>query len=431
MLDAFRIRSFRYQWPSDMLASWAFEMESLILGWFIMVSTGSVLLLTAFGSLQFLGTLAAPMFGVVGDRLGGRTVLCAIRAACTLLAGVLAALALTGLLTPAWVLVVAALSGIVRPNDQAMRNSIIGETIPPEYLMGALGLSRASADSARVAGALVGAGLSAALGVGRAYVAVTLFYGVSLLLTFGIARTRPAPDPSAVRRITVARPSGFRELADGLRHVRTTPTLLAAMWLAFLINLTAYPVTSGLLPYVAREIYGVDATGLGWLVASFALGALVGSMGMVATGGPARPERSMLVYAAAWYALLLAFACVRSMPFGVLLLLLAGIVQSVAMVSMAGALLAAAAERFRSRVMGVRMLAVYGLPLGLVGAGALIPRIGFPPTIALLCALGLVFTLVIGLRWRGTIWRDAASLAPRSAGPRLPRVSDRPELSGD
>ena len=417
MLDAFRIRSFRFQWPSDMLASWAFEMESLILGWYIMVNTGSVLLLTAFGSLQFLGTLAAPMFGVVGDRLGGRAVLCAIRATCTVLAAVLAALALAGMLTPAWVLVVAALSGIVRPNDQAMRNSIIGETIPPEYLMGALGLSRASADSARVAGALVGAGLSAALGIGPAYVGVTLFYAVSFGLTLGIARTRPAPDPSAARRIAVARPSGLRDLKDGLRHVRTTPTLLAAMWLAFLINLTAYPVTSGLMPYVAQQVYMVGATGLGWLVASFSLGALLGSMGMVATGGPARPERSMLLYTAAWYGLLLAFAHVRSLPVGLLLLLLAGIVQSVAMVSMAGALLAACGERFRSRVMGVRMLAVYGLPLGLIGAGALIPRIGYPITISLLCALGLLFTLLIGMRWRATIWRRAPALAPRPAAP--------------
>ena len=57
------------------MTSWAFEMETIILGWYVMVQTGSVLLLTAFGSLQFLGTLAAPMFGVLGDRVGGRLIL--------------------------------------------------------------------------------------------------------------------------------------------------------------------------------------------------------------------------------------------------------------------------------------------------------------------------------------------------------------------
>jgi hypothetical protein len=63
-LAPFRIRSFRFQWPADLLASWAFEMEGVILGWFVLVSTGSVLALAVFGSLQFLGTLISPFFGM-------------------------------------------------------------------------------------------------------------------------------------------------------------------------------------------------------------------------------------------------------------------------------------------------------------------------------------------------------------------------------
>ena len=128
--------------------SWAFEMETLILGWYVMVQTGSVLLLTTFGSLQLLGTLAAPMFGVLGDRLGGRTLLCVMRAICAALAAVVMVLGLTGMLTPLWVFIVAALTGIVRPNDLVMRHALIGETIPPDGVMGAVGMSRANADSA-------------------------------------------------------------------------------------------------------------------------------------------------------------------------------------------------------------------------------------------------------------------------------------------
>ena len=47
-------------------------MELLILGWYILTVTGSVLLLTVYGSLQYVGTLIAPMFGLAGDRLGHR-----------------------------------------------------------------------------------------------------------------------------------------------------------------------------------------------------------------------------------------------------------------------------------------------------------------------------------------------------------------------
>ena len=209
-----------------------------------------------------------------------------------------------------------------------MRNSLIGETIPPDHLMGALGLSRTSQDSARVAGALAGAGLSTVLGIGYAYVFVTIFYVASLALTFGVSRGRPMPDPSATPGGASAfRTSSWRDLKDGLAHVLTTPKLLALMWLAFLINLTAYPVSSGLLPYVARRVYMVDATGLGWLVASFSFGGLLGSITMVVTGGPRRPERFTLVHTVIWYALLLGFGYVHTIGPGLLALLLAGFVQ--------------------------------------------------------------------------------------------------------
>src|SRR5205807_5572800 len=48
-LAPFRIRNYRFQWPADLLTSCAFEMETLILGWYVLVETRSVLLLTLFG----------------------------------------------------------------------------------------------------------------------------------------------------------------------------------------------------------------------------------------------------------------------------------------------------------------------------------------------------------------------------------------------
>jgi MFS family permease len=412
-LGAFRVRSYRFQWSADLLTSWAFEMETIILGWYVLTNTGSVLLLTAFGSLQFLGTLAAPMFGVLGDRLGARTMLCAMRATYVGLAVVMGGLALTGALTPAWVFAIAGLAGLVRPNDLVMRNSLIGQTIRPDDLMGALGMSRATMDSARMAGALAGAGLSTALGLAATYAFVMTFYAVSLALTFGVAQRPPAHDPAAAPRRAIAGPSGWRDLKEGLVHVWTTPEVLAMMLLAFLINLTAYPASGGLLPYVAQRIYHVDATGLGFLVASFSFGGLLASLGMVLTGGPRYPERSTLVCTAIWYMMVFGFGHVQSTGAGSLTLILAGFVQNIAMISMTATLLAASGEGFRGRVMGVRTLAVYGLPLGLMASGFLIERIGYPLTISLSASLGLLFTVLIGLRWRASIWtrRPAPTLA--------------------
>jgi predicted MFS family arabinose efflux permease len=393
-------------------------MEMLILGWYVMVQTGSVLLLTVYGSLLLLGTLVSPIFGVLGDRLGGRIMLAAMRAIYTGLAALVLLLTLTESLTPFWVFVVATLAGIVRPNDQVMRNALIGETIPPAHLMSAVGLSRATMDSARVFGALAGAALSTVLGIAPTYGLITALYVASLGLTFGIARRPPVPDPAAARPargfppVAVAGASRRSELKDGLLYVLRTPQLLAMMWLAFLINLTAYPVSSGLLPYVARSVYVVDATGLGWLAASFALGSLLGSIVTVVTGWPHRPERSVLTYTAVWYVVLLVFGHVRSLGVGLPTLFLAGFVQGVAMIAMTANLLAASDDRFRGRVMGVRTLAIYGMPLGLMSAGALIERIGYALTISAFALVGLLFTLFIGIKWRASLWRSP-TLTPR------------------
>jgi MFS family permease len=417
LIAAFRVRSFRFQFPADLLTSWAVEMENLILAWYVLVNTGSVLALTLYGSLQFLGTLAAPFFGVLNDRFGSRTMLFVLRGIYAVLALTVMTLALTDLLTPAQVLIVAAINGLVRPNDLVMRNSLIGETIPPAHLMSALGLSRSTMDSARVAGALAGAGLSAALGLGHAYVFVTVFYLASIALTLGVARARPVPDPSrtGVSPARVARPSGWREMVDGLAYVWHTPRVLAAMYLAFMVNLTAYPVSGGLMPYAAKTIYLTDSTGLGWLVASFSFGALVGSIALVVTGSPRNPERVMVLNIALWYTLLFVFAHVRTFGLAIPLLMLTGLVQSLAMIAMAASLLQAAGNRFRARVMGVRTLAVYGLPLGLMAAGALVERLGYPAAISLYCAIGLAFTVLIGVRWRASVWQPAPAREAGSA----------------
>lgn len=403
-LAPFRQASFRFQWPADLATSWAFEMETLILAWFVLTETGSVVWLTVFGSLQFVGTLISPVFGVAADRIGHRRVLFAMRAAYAVLAGTLATLALTGTLGIAAVFVIALLSGLVRPSDMGMRNALIGATMPAPYLMGAMGIERMSADTARVIGALSGAALVALLGIGQAYLVVTGLYLASLLLMLGVAEGQVHASTAAgsgAGRV-------WRDLMEGAAYVRTTPPLLAAMWLAFLANLLAYPLTGGLLPHVARNIYGMDQTGLGTLIACFAGGALAGSLVLSARGPLFPPARTMLAAAAIWFGLLIAFARVESTGTGMVLLALAGFVQSFCMVPMSVMLLRVSRDALRGRVMGLRMLAVYGLPLGLLGAGPLIAWSGFADTAVAYAGLGLACTLAIAWHWR-------AHLLPRDA----------------
>jgi MFS family permease len=396
ILAPFAVRSFRFQFPADLLTSWAGEMEILILGWYILTETGSVLLLTVYGSLQYGGTLIAPAFGLAGDRIGHRNVLCAMRVVYAGLAGLMTVLAVLDVLNPLAVMLIASVVGLIRPSDLAMRNALVAETMPGDRLMAAMGMARTTTDSARVIGSLAGAGLFALLGMAPAYVVITAFYGVGFTLTLGVG----APRPSG----TMARMSFWSDLLEGLAYVWDTPASLAAMWLAFLVNMTAFPLTLGLLPYVAKEIYHVGQTGLGSLVASFAFGALAGSVAISFAGRSIRPARMMIIYTCIWYAMLLVFVHVPGIGGGRISLVLAGFAQSLCMTPMAVMLLHSAGAKFRGRVMGVRMLAIYGLPIGLLAAGGLIERFGFAATATAYCVVGLLLTTVIAVRWRQALW---------------------------
>lgn len=377
-------------------------MEMLILGWYVLVETGSVLLLTLFASLNYVGTLIAPMFGVVGDRIGHRDLLAMMRATYAVLAGTLMTLALTGHLSPLYVFIIVAIMGLVRPSDLGVRGALVATIMPHDQLIGAISLSRTTMDTARIAGALSGAGLFAALGMGPAYVAIVGLYIVSTLLTLCVVAP-PKPHPIDEVADSALRRSPMRDLKEGVAYVWTTPRMRAAIWIAFLANLTAYPLSNGLLPYIAREIYGTNQTGLGYLSASFAVGSLVGSILLSLVSG-IRVARLMIGATVMWYGTLLVFAQVKTVSTAIACLMLAGFSQSLTMISIAVILMRTASEHFRGRVMGVRMLVIYSLPLGLLAAGSLIDEVGFAATGTLYAAAGLTLLLAIVLHWRADLW---------------------------
>ena len=194
----------------------------------------------------------------------------------------------------------------------------------------------------------------------------------------------------------------MRDLKEGVAYVWTSPRMLAVIWIAFLANLTAYPLTNGLLPYIARDIYGTNQTGLGYLSASFAVGSLVGSIALSLIRG-LRVARLMIAATVMWYATLLVFAQVQSVPVAMVCLTLAGFAQSLCMISLAVILMRTASEHFRGRVMGVRMLVIYSLPLGLLAAGSLIGEIGFAATATLYAVAGLALMMAVVVHWRADL----------------------------
>jgi MFS family permease len=226
-LVPFSIRAYRFQWPADLITSWAFEVENLVLGWYIMTETGSVLLLTVLASLNYAGTLIAPVFGMVGDRIGRRGLLATMRFAYTVFAATIMTLALTGHLAPIYVMIIVAIMGLIRPSDLGVRGALLADIMPPERLVGAISLSRTTMDSARIAGALTGTGLFAAFGIGFAYLAIAGLYLTATLLTLcmrGRAKPHGVADHSAD---DWPASSLLRDLKEGICYAWSGPGMRA------------------------------------------------------------------------------------------------------------------------------------------------------------------------------------------------------------
>ncbi len=390
VVEAFSIRSFRFQWTADAFSTWAAEMETLILGWYLLVETNSPLLVGVLGALRFGGTLISPIYGVVADRVNRRTMLIAIRIAYFATAATIMVLGLMRVLGPVHILTLAAVVGLTRTAEHVVRQSLIADTVPGPMLVNAVGLSRTTQDTARIVGALAGAWLLTLLGIGSAYIAVVCFYGASVVMAFGI--TTPA-------RRAQRDESPLQNLKSGLGYMRKEPVILGVMFLAFIVNFTAFPVMNGLMPVVARDIFDLEANGLARFVAITAVGAFVGSVTVASFMRVRSPERVMVAGIVAWHIALLVFARTESTPFAMFVLACFGLSMSVAMVTMSIVLLGRTSPEFRGRVMGVRSLAVYGLPVGLLVGGFLFERLGPQTTLTVNSIAGLVLTGVIVAIW--------------------------------
>jgi predicted MFS family arabinose efflux permease len=393
-LAAFAYRSFRFQFAADLCVTWALEMEILILGWYVLVETDSAFLLALIGVARFGGTLLTPFIGSIADRLPRKSMLIAVRGLFATFAFILMTLAWAGVLAPWQAFVAATLTGLFRPADFMLRQSLIADSVPTNALMNAMAFTRTTLDSARIVGAIAGASLMATLGIGTAYLCITIFYVISTLASLGIqAQGRTAQGDGG-------RPRPLRDLAAGIRYMYTSRRIQLLLGLAFVVNLSGLCITGGLLPLVARDVYGMTEIGLGFLLAAFASGALVGSVLIATMLRAVRGEKLMLSCFFGMHAVMVWFALNEQPNLGFGLLAVIGLLSSFVMVPLSSVLLIATRAEFRARIMGLRQLAVVGLPLGLLLAGGLVEPFGVGPTLAFIASIGLVSGVVLIIAWR-------------------------------
>ena len=386
-----RFGDYKFVWSSEALSLWAIEMEIIVLAMFVFRDTGSPLLVGLLGALKFAGTLLGPLYGLMVDRFDRKKLQVWVRVFGAILAIILTMLIFTATLELWHAYVIVAAGSMVRMLDLVIVQALIADTVPADSLHGAIGLSRSTLDGARVVGSIAGGTLFAALGLDWAYLAITVLYILATLASLKIT-SRAVANTVHIESIR----TGLRE---GFRYIRQNDLLPGLIFFSFLIEFTAFPIVNGLMTIIGDELFDLGGTGIGLLAASASIGALLGALSIGLRPNINNPARIMIVGSLIWHALMLVLAIVPALWLFTLILVLWGLSGGATFVGMIVGLLRAAPAETRGRVMGIRSLGIYGLPLGLLLGGWISEDIGSAAMIGTLGAIGLAATVFAALKW--------------------------------
>ncbi|MFD0339257.1 MFS transporter [Streptomyces sp. NPDC127117] len=335
--------------------------------------------------------------GVLADRVGPRRVVIGSDTArCLVVLGLAGALLFT---SPAlWMLIAVALVfGVV----DALFLPAVGALPPRITAAGELarvqGLRGLATRTANVVGAPLG-GVAVALGGPTlAFAAAGVLFAVSLPLLLTL-RISPLPHRET------AGPSGTarHDLADGLRHIRRHPLLGPLMLVVALSELGFVgPLNLGMI--LLAEERGWGASGMGWVIAAFGIGAGASALLLTVRGRVPRAGLVMCLTVLAGAVAIGALAHFPSLGLAVVAAFCVGLFAGLGG-TLCGALIQTVTEpAYLGRVTSVSTLFTHAIaPLSYPVTGAAVAAWGTGPVFVVsagVCAAGAVTGLAItGLR---------------------------------
>ncbi|WP_329024363.1 MFS transporter [Streptomyces sp. NBC_01423] len=324
--------------------------------------------------------------GVLADRLGPRRVVVGSDTArCLVILGLAGTLLLTS--PTVWMLVAVAL---VFGAVDALFLPAVG-ALPPRItaasqLARVQGMRGLATRTANVVGAPLG-GVAVALGGPvLAFAAAGVLFAVSLPLLLAVrVGALPAPETAA--------PTGtaWSELADGLRHIRRHP-LLGPLMLVVAVSELGFvgPLNLGLI--LLSDERGWGASGMGWVVAAFGIGAGASALLLAVRGRVARAGLVMCLTVLVGSFAIAALAYVPSVPLAATVAVLVGLFAGLGG-SLCGALVQTVTDpAYLGRVTSVSTLFTHALaPLSYPVTGAAVALWGTGPVFvasAALCVAG-------------------------------------------
>jgi MFS family permease len=270
----FAIRDFRLYWISRFSAVMATMAMVVVIGWQtydiartdygMSIATASFQL-GLLGLFQFIPLfILTPVAGWVADRFERRRVAMLANGVDMGVAVTLGICSYTDILSLPLMFALAAAHGVARVFVGPSMSAIAPNLVPPELLPRAIALSSIAWQAASVIGPAIGGFLYAkAAPVPYVFGAVLLVIAIAGLAP--VRKILPPPPEMASHPV--------QQMLDGLRYTWRERFLLGAISLDLFAVLLAG--ATALLPVYARDILHVGPSGLGWLRAAPALGAVV------------------------------------------------------------------------------------------------------------------------------------------------------------
>ena len=361
-------------------------MQTVAQSWLVYRLTGSATLLGLVGfASQFPIFLLSPVAGAVADMYPRRRTMIVIQSLMMLLAFPLAVLTLMHRIQVSHVIVLAILLGFVNAFDIPVRQSFVAEMVGREDLINAIALNSSMMNGARIIGPAVAGILVSLVGEGWCFLLNGLSYlAVIIGLIFITAgNTRPREHEG----------SRVEAILEGFRFALHKRPVRALLLLLGVVSLMGMPY-SVLMPIFADEILKGGAKGLGLLMGSSGVGALLGAAVLAGRQGVRGLGNWVMLACAGFGTSLMLFSLSRKFWLSTLLLLPVGFSMMVQMASSNTLIQSMVPDRLRGRVMALYSMMFLGMaPFGALLSGILANLMGAPSTVALggvVCIAGAV-----------------------------------------
>ncbi len=366
-------------------------IQQVALGWLVYELTGSSVMLGLLNGLRALPFLVTgPMAGVAADRMDRRQLMLRTQQVLIATAFLMGGLVASGWLEVWHIFVFTLVTGVGWSFSEPVRQSLIPSAVPKAELANAIALNSAGFNLMKVVGPALGGVMIALFGAAGNF----LVQGTAYLVVLVMIHSMHVPSTLQEAR----RSSALASLKEGFTYVRSTPTVLALMILAYVPRVFAVPYQT-LMPVFQKDVLHVGPEGLGMLMAAPGFGAVLAVLTLASISNRMKRQGIMLVGSTIMLGLsLILFSQVTSFLLALLVLVIAGAFQMVFLASTSTMLQLIVPDELRGRVMSLYMLDRGLMPAGALFAGVVAHLIGAPLAVTSMGVIVVLLTLVVA--WR-------------------------------